>query len=124
VVKRISLSAQPYSRRVTHPALGALALTLVLGAFLLVSGITRLIGLFERTLFEPNLPGKFWPTVDGLLSIVLALMLWRHWPRTRLWFIGFALTIGLIFRGWAWVMIALALRRRTTPPLQTTAQAA
>jgi uncharacterized membrane protein HdeD (DUF308 family) len=104
---------------VTHPALGALTLTLVIAAFLLVSGITRLVGVFER-----NLPNKFWPTVDGLLSIVLAIMLWRHWPWSGLWFIGFALAIGLIFRGWAWVMIALSLRRQPSAPLQTAAQPA
>jgi len=88
-----------------HPALGAVTLTLVLAAFLMVSGATRIVAVFQA-----NLPRKFWPLLDGFLSIILGLMLWIHWPTTGLWFIGFALAIGLIFRGWAWVMIALALR--------------
>ncbi len=100
---------------VVHPALGALALTLVLSAFLLASGVTRLIGVFHA-----DLPQKFWPTLDSVLSIVLGILLWLHWPWTGFWFIGFAIAIGLIFRGWAWVMVALALRHRavrsTTAP--------
>ncbi len=91
---------------VAHPGLGAVTLTLVLAAFLVISGATRIVAVFQA-----NLPQKFWPVLDGLLSIVLGLMLWLHWPATGLWFIGFAISIGLIFRGWAWVMIALALRR-------------
>ena len=95
---------------VANPALGALTLTLVLAAFLLVSGVTRLIGVFRA-----NLPHKFWPVLNGILSIVLGILLWAHWPWTGLWFIGFAIAIELIFRGWAWVMVALALRSRTAP---------
>jgi uncharacterized membrane protein HdeD (DUF308 family) len=90
---------------VANPALGALTLTLVLAAFLLASGVIRLIGVFHA-----NLPHKFWPVLDGILSVVLGILLWVHWPWTGLWFIGFAIAIRLIFQGWAWVMVALALR--------------
>jgi uncharacterized membrane protein HdeD (DUF308 family) len=40
-----------------------------------------------------------------------------HWPWTGLWFIGFAIAIELIFHGWTWVMVALALRSRGARPL-------
>ena len=90
---------------VTHPALGALTLTLVLAAFLVVTGVTRIIALFQT-----SGPRRFWPVLDAVLSVVLGIMLWIHWPRTGLWFIGFAVAIGLIFRGWTWVMLSFALR--------------
>ena len=96
---------------VANPALGALTLTLVLAAFLLASGVTRLSAVFHA-----NLPHKFWPVLDGILSIVLGILLFVHWPWTGLWFIGFAIAIELIFRGWAWVMVALALRSRAARP--------
>jgi uncharacterized membrane protein HdeD (DUF308 family) len=95
-----------------HPALGALTLTLVLAAFMLASGVTRLIGVFHA-----NLPHKFWPVLNGILSIVLGLLLWVHWPWTGLWFIGFAVAIELIFHGWAWVMVAFALRSGGARPI-------
>jgi uncharacterized membrane protein HdeD (DUF308 family) len=95
-----------------RPALGALTLTLILAAFLLASGVTRLIGVFQA-----DLPHKFWPVLDALLSIVLGVLLWIHWPWTGLWFIGFAVGIGLIFRGWGWIWVAFALRRGGAQPL-------
>ncbi|HZP45068.1 MAG TPA: HdeD family acid-resistance protein [Candidatus Binataceae bacterium] len=95
---------------VVHPGLGALSLTLVIAAFLLASGVARLVWTFASTL-----PHKAWRIIDALLSIVLGVLLLIHWPFTGVWFIGFAVAIGLIFRGWAWVMIALALRSRSTP---------
>jgi len=52
-------------------------------------------------MFQANMPFEFWPLLDGLLSSVLGFTLWIHWPATGLWFIGFAIAIGLIFRGWA-----------------------
>jgi uncharacterized membrane protein HdeD (DUF308 family) len=97
---------------VARPTLGALTLTLILAAFLLASGVTRLIGAFQA-----NLPHRIWPILDGLLSIVLGIMLWIHWPWTGLWFIGFAVGIGLIFRGWAWIWVAFALRGQGSQPL-------
>ena len=90
---------------VTNPALGALTLTLVLAALLLISGVSRLFAARRG-----NLPHKLWPVLNSILSIVLGIMLWVHWPWTGLWFIGFAIAIEFLFRGWAWVMIALALR--------------
>jgi uncharacterized membrane protein HdeD (DUF308 family) len=96
---------------VSHPGLGAVTLTLVLAGFFLASGIVRLIAVVQA-----DLPHKLWPIVDGLISIALGAMLWIHWPWTGLWFIGFALAIGLIFRGWGWVMVALTLRARNTRP--------
>jgi uncharacterized membrane protein HdeD (DUF308 family) len=92
---------------VIHPALGAITLTLVLSAFFFATGITRLVAALQM-----NEPHKLWPVFDSLISILLGVMLWIHWPWTGFWFIGFAVVIGLVFRGWTWVMIALALRAR------------
>ena len=89
---------------VANPALGDDTLTLMLAAFMLTKGITR---RFEVS--RANLPHKFWPILDAILSIALGILLWVHWPWTGLWFIGFAIAIQLIFRGWTWVMIAFAL---------------
>jgi len=92
---------------ITNPALGALTLTLVLAAFLFVSGVTRLIAVFQA-----KLPSTFWPALDGILSIGLGILLWVHWPWSGLWFIGFAIALQLIFRGWTWVMTAFVLGSR------------
>lgn len=76
---------------IANPALGALTLTLVLAAFLLVSGVSRLFAVLHA-----DLPHKLWPVLNSVLSIVLGIMLWVHWPWTGLWFIGFPIAIELL----------------------------
>src|SRR5262249_60660947 len=91
---------------ITNPAVGALTLTLVLAVFLLVGGLMRLFDAIAS-----HAPRRGWMILDGAVSVLLGVLLWIHWPVSALWFIGFAIGVGLIFRGWSWVMLALGLRR-------------
>jgi uncharacterized membrane protein HdeD (DUF308 family) len=45
--------------------------------------------------------------------VVLGLLLWAEWPVSAIWFLGFALGVALILRGWTMVMFALAVRAFT-----------
>jgi len=90
----------------SNPAVGALTLTLVLAVFLLVGGLMRLFDALSS-----QAPRRGWTILDGAVSALLGILLWIHWPVSALWFIGFAIGVGLIFRGWAWVMLAMWLRR-------------
>jgi uncharacterized membrane protein HdeD (DUF308 family) len=92
---------------IVRPAFGALTLTLVLAAFFLTSGIVRLIAAANT-----GTPDRFWAVLNGIISILLGVLLFVHWPVSGLWFIGLAIGIELIFRGWAWITIAFAFRRR------------
>jgi len=96
---------------IVEPALGALTLTLVLAAFFLVSGVMRIINVLSA-----HAANKFWPMLNGIVSLLLGLLRWVHWPWSGLWFIGLAIGIELIFRGWTWVMLALMLRGRPPRP--------
>jgi uncharacterized membrane protein HdeD (DUF308 family) len=89
----------------SNPAVGAL--TLVLAVFFLVGGLMRAFGALSS-----EVPHRAWAVLDGAIAALLGILLWVHWPVSGLWFIGFAIGIELILRGWAWVMLALALRRR------------
>lgn len=91
---------------VTHPVAGALTLTLLLGAFFLVEGIFRFAGAARlRT------PHWGWAALGGVITGLLGVLLLVHWPASALWFIGLAVGIDMIFRGWAWVMLALIVGR-------------
>jgi uncharacterized membrane protein HdeD (DUF308 family) len=89
------------------PAAGALTLTLVLAAFFLVVGAMHLFAALSS-----EIPHRGWTMLDGAISVLLGILLWIHWPVSALWFIGFAVGVALIFRGWAWVMLGLKLRPR------------
>jgi uncharacterized membrane protein HdeD (DUF308 family) len=90
----------------SNPAVGALTLTLVLAVFFLVGGLMRAFGALSS-----DVPHRAWAVLDGAIAALLGVLLWIHWPSSALWFIGFAIGVELIFRGWAWVMLAFSLRR-------------
>jgi uncharacterized membrane protein HdeD (DUF308 family) len=92
---------------IANPGLGALSLTLVLAVFFVVTGVMRLINAISS-----NIPHKFWPILNGIVSILLGALLWIHWPTSGLWFIGLAIGIELLLRGWTLVMLAFAIRSR------------
>jgi len=90
---------------VTHPESGALVLTMLLAAYLMVIGLFRAIAaLYLRH------RSWGWAAFDGAVTLALGLLLWTAWPLSGLWFLGFALGIALLLRGWSVVMFATAVR--------------
>ena len=90
---------------VTHPAVGALTLTLLLAAFFLVGGLFRIVAALSM-----RFPSWGWALLGGVVSLFLGILLWMEWPESGLWFIGMCIGIDMIFHGWGWVMLALASR--------------
>ena len=91
---------------VSHPVAGALALTLLLGAFFLVEGIFRIVGAVRL-----GVPHRGWMALGGAITGLLGVLLLVQWPASALWFIGLAVGVDMIFRGWAWLMLAIIVRR-------------
>jgi len=94
-----------------NPAGGAASLTLLLAALFLVSGLFRLgFALWVR------MHGWGWQVLSGLISFVLGLLISAGWPATSWWVIGTFISIDLIFGGWSFVMLALAVHRLPAGP--------
>ncbi|MBO0698237.1 MAG: HdeD family acid-resistance protein, partial [Zavarzinella sp.] len=89
-----------------HPVAAAVGLTLVLAVLFLVGGIFR-IGAALMLRY----PNWGWSVLDGVVSLILGVMIAAKWPDSSLLVIGTFVGIVLLFRGWAWVMFALAVRR-------------
>lgn len=90
---------------VTHPVAGALAWTLLFATFFTVIGLFRLIAAVWLRYRSWG-----WAVFDGIVTLALGLLLWAGMPWSGLWFLGFALGIALILRGWSTVMFAFAVR--------------
>jgi uncharacterized membrane protein HdeD (DUF308 family) len=90
-----------------HPVAGLASLTLVLGAYLLMEAILEFILSFQTR----PLPGSGWLLVDGIVTLVLAVMIWRTWPASAMWVIGTLVGISMLFSGFARLNISLAARR-------------
>ena len=88
-----------------HPAIGALAVTLLLAALFLFGGIFRFVSALWL-----QFPNYGWVAFSGVISFILGLLLWMQWPVSAFWFIGFAVGLNFIFAGIAWSALALKLK--------------
>jgi uncharacterized membrane protein HdeD (DUF308 family) len=90
---------------VTHPVAGALAWTLLFASFFTVIGLFRLVAAIRL-----KFPNWGWAAFDGAVTLLLGLLLWIDWPGSGIWFLGFAVGISLLLRGWSYIMFAIAIR--------------
>ena len=90
---------------------GLLVITLLLAVYFVVSGIFRIVAALTV-----RVHGSGWILVDGIISLILGILVWAHWPTAALWVIGLFIGINLITTGCSQVMLALAVRRLGTVP--------
>jgi uncharacterized membrane protein HdeD (DUF308 family) len=95
-----------------HPVAGLASLTLLLAAYLLVKGVLQIVHYFQ---LQPR-HGSGWLLFDGIVSLILAVMIWRSWPFSSAWVIGTLVGISLLFTGFSRLMITLTARRMLTAP--------
>jgi len=89
-----------------HPVAGLLSLTLALAIYLLLEAILEFaLGLKLRPL-----PGSGWLLFDGILTLILAAMIWRAWPSSSEWAIGILVGVSMLFSGTSRLMLSLAAR--------------
>lgn len=92
---------------VAHPAAGLAALTLVLAAYLFIEGVLEFILSFQ---LRP-MPGANWLLFDGIVTLILAILIWRSWPSSTEWVIGTLVGISMLFSGAARLSLSMAARR-------------
>jgi len=90
-----------------HPLVGLESLTLMLAAYLFVASILEFILSFQLR----ALSGSGWLLIDGIISLILAIMIWRTWPSNTLWVIGTLVGISMLCSGFTRLAISLAARR-------------
>jgi len=92
---------------VLNPASGLLALTAVIASFLVIYGIFALVLAFQ---LRPQ-SGWGWVLFDAILTLILGILIWRHWPVNSVWVVGTLLGISFIVSGVSRLMLSLAVRR-------------
>ena len=94
---------------IASPVHGALSLTFVLIAFFLLEGIVTILYALEH---RAELPGKWgFMLVSGIVTLLLASMIFMGLPATADWAIGLLVGIDMIFGGAALISMAMAVRR-------------
>ena len=92
---------------VASPVAGLASLTLVIAIYLLMEGVLEFVLSFR---LRPA-PGSGWLLVDGVITLVLAVMIWSTWPSSALWVVGTLVGISMFFSGITRLMLSLAVRR-------------
>jgi uncharacterized membrane protein HdeD (DUF308 family) len=90
-----------------NPVLGLVSLTLGLAFYLFAEGVLELILSYQlraRT-------GAGWMFFDGIVTLILAVMIWRTWPSNTEWVLGTLVGISMLFSGVSRLMVSVAVRR-------------
>jgi uncharacterized membrane protein HdeD (DUF308 family) len=91
---------------VNHPLEAAILYTLLLAVFFFVEGLFRIVAA---------LAGQFrhwgWVLVNGIITLLLGVLIWRQWPFSGLYVIGLFLGINLIISGAGYISLGLSARR-------------
>ena len=93
-----------------HPVAGLASLTLFLAIYLFVEGVLELVLSFR---LRP-MPGSNWLLFDGIITLILAILIWRSWPSSTEWVIGTLVGISMLFSGVSRLMLSLAANRLTS----------
>jgi uncharacterized membrane protein HdeD (DUF308 family) len=90
---------------ILNPAAGALALTLLIAAFLIVGGAFRIAAGLSARFHHQG-----WLVLHGAINVLLGILIWTQWPVSGLWVIGLFVGIDMIFNGWALIMLGIAAK--------------
>lgn len=87
------------------PLESALAVTLMVAVFFIVGGLFRIISALVLRFHSWG-----WPLLNGFVTLLLGVLIYKQWPASGLWVIGLFVGIEMIFNGWSWVMLAISVR--------------
>lgn len=90
-----------------HPVGGLLALTLIMAWCLFIYGVFALFLAFK---IKPR-GGWGWVLFDGIITILLGLLILKHWPMNTEWVVGTLFGISIFMSGITRLMMSLALRK-------------
>ncbi len=89
-----------------NPKLSLISLTLALAVLFFVEGIFHIVTYFQVR----SAPGSGWLLFDGIVTLILAIMIWRSWPASAVWAVGTIVGINLLMSGFTRLMYSRALR--------------
>jgi len=85
-----------------QPVVGLASLTFAVAVYLFFEGVLELMLSFQLR----SAPGTGWLVVDGIITLLLALMIWSTWPSSSEWVIGTLVGISMLFSGITRLMLS------------------
>jgi uncharacterized membrane protein HdeD (DUF308 family) len=87
---------------ILEPHNGTLTLTLVLGIYFLLMGLTRIVVAFMGR----GTPNAGWVGLSGVCGLIIGILVLAKFPSSADWAIGLLVGIDLIFAGWTLISVA------------------
>ena len=88
-----------------NPFQTALLLTLFIAIVFIIMGIFRTTAALVL-----QFPQWGWALLNGVVTFLAGIIIYRSLPEGAFWVIGLLIGLEMIFNGWMWIMLALALR--------------
>src|SRR5271166_2283322 len=85
-------------------ASGLNLITLIFAVYLIVEGIFEIYGAFKIREHR----GWVFMLLNGIVTMVIGLMVYAHWPSGSAWILGFFFGINLLFHGFSQLMLGLS----------------
>jgi uncharacterized membrane protein HdeD (DUF308 family) len=89
-----------------NPAISALAMTIFVAVSFVVLGIFRTVGALVI-----RFPQWGWALLNGVVTLLAGVIIYRQLPLDAFWVIGLLVGLEMLFNGWTWIMLGVALRR-------------
>ncbi len=90
---------------IDNPFESAVALTLFISLVFIAMGILRTVAALVL-----QFPQWGWALLNGVVTFLAGIVIYRSLPEGALWVVGLLIGLEMIFNGWMWMMMALALR--------------
>jgi uncharacterized membrane protein HdeD (DUF308 family) len=90
-----------------NPLVGMVTLTLALAIYLFAESILE----FVLAVRLRPMRGSGWLFVDSIITLALAIIIYRTWPANAGWALGLLVGISMLFSGISRLMLSLAARR-------------
>jgi uncharacterized membrane protein HdeD (DUF308 family) len=93
------------------PVVAAAAITIFIAVSFIVMGAFRTIAALVL-----RFPQWGWALLNGVITLLAGLVIYRQLPKDSLWVIGLLVGLEMLFNGWTWIMLALALKSLPAEP--------
>lgn len=91
---------------ILYPISGVISLTIVLAAFFVLEGIFKIVwGIQYRHLLR----SWGWLVFSGIISLIMAFLIWSGWPTIAFWVIGLLVGINMLFFGVSLLGLAFSI---------------
>lgn len=92
-----------------NPGIGLASLTFAIAFYLFVEAIVEFMLSYQLR----HESGAGWMLFDGIITLILAFLIWANWPSSSVWAIGILVGVSMLFSGITRLMITSTVRRIT-----------